>query len=401
MILTDSDNTGFVIGGGPFVNDTSQNLTSGAGFGFVNRNLSGTGQGGIAAAVWDDAGTVTYNTAADIALPRGTDVFLVGKVEFNVGGGSDDLLTLYNVDTNLTLDTPIATLTNPSATEGNLKFVAINSNRGLGFDEVRVATSFAGLLSEPPLPPESTVLINLGALTVPLYAPTTTATGNVAASMAYGSASNNVELLSVAFVNESHVGAFSSLTALPITLTDPAVEQTITVQFDNSLAGLNTNFATAAADLIFSWKEVGGSVTHAETASLLAVYRNLGAMVDATFTTNDVPPSANILTSYDVDVAPGDFASPASTSPALRKFPFSGQQDCRLEGQSFTLATGGQTTTVYSITFCKGENAVDWSNPSHLLLAVLKDTDDSQVGDTPVNRANGIFLAASSRKPAS
>lgn len=140
------DNAAFAIGGGPFANDTALTLSSGPGFGFQNRNLSGTGQG-IAAAVWDDGGVVTFNGAGDLALSRGTTAFLVGHVSFNTGTGGADVYKLYSVGVDLVLpDTPIATL-EVNATESLLDTVAQNTNRNPGMDELRIGTTYADVIA--------------------------------------------------------------------------------------------------------------------------------------------------------------------------------------------------------------------------------------------------------------
>ncbi len=108
-------------------------------------------------------------------------------------------------------------------------------------------------------------------LDMTLTAPATTAADTVDASFVYGIGSNNVEITDVFVADNS---AFTSLDTFPITLTDPTPSnQTLNIQFDNSVAGLTTDQQTTNGTISVVWNEIGGA-SQTNTLPVQATYIN-------------------------------------------------------------------------------------------------------------------------------
>ncbi len=137
-VLHDADaTTQFAIGGSSFADGSSGsgNLASVPGFGF---RATGNDTGTMGAQIWGNDGTRTANGAT-------TDfgdglLFLVGRVQFNAGVGGEDILSLYNVGTDLVLGTAFSTA-QADVDETALNTLTMSSNRGPGFDEIRLGTT--------------------------------------------------------------------------------------------------------------------------------------------------------------------------------------------------------------------------------------------------------------------
>ena len=114
-------------------------------------------------------------------------------------------------------------------------------------------------------------------LVLTLDAPATTTSGAVDASFTYGAGSNNVEITGVSFTG-AHAASFSSTDTFPISLTDPAVAQSLGIQFDNSVAGL-VHQETASATLSITWNEIG-SASQTKTLPVQASYNNAPATLN-------------------------------------------------------------------------------------------------------------------------
>ncbi len=153
-VLHEADaTTQFAIAGSGFADGSSGsgNLVTGPGFGF---RATGNDTGSMVAQIWGDGGTRTANGAT-------TDfgdglLFLVGRIQFNAGGGGEDILYLYNVGTNLVLGTAFSTA-QADVDETVLNTLTMSSNRGPGFDEIRLGLTLADVIpdgtSQPPVPP--------------------------------------------------------------------------------------------------------------------------------------------------------------------------------------------------------------------------------------------------------
>jgi len=108
-------------------------------------------------------------------------------------------------------------------------------------------------------------------LDISLFAPATLAEGTVDASFVYGTASsNNVDVTGVTF---SDPGSFSSLDSFPINLTDPSPSnETLTIQYDNSISNLSSIGESASGTMLVSWTEVGSGITNSTELPIVATY---------------------------------------------------------------------------------------------------------------------------------
>ncbi|VGO23171.1 CBM96 family carbohydrate-binding protein [Pontiella sulfatireligans] len=140
VIIRPSQNEGFAIAGSALAEDGSapDNTVDGnAGFGFVNSdNIN------LVAAVWNNAGARLDGTSL---LLTGVDIsqFIVGKISFNSGGSGEDVLSLYSVGTDLVLPGVPGATVQADLDETVLDTLTIESNRGPGYDEIRIGTSYA------------------------------------------------------------------------------------------------------------------------------------------------------------------------------------------------------------------------------------------------------------------
>ncbi len=122
----------------------------------------------------------------------------------------------------------------------------------------------------------------------------------------------NIEISSITITGESHAGAFSSLTTAPLVQLTPSPDTTpVTIQFDNTVAGL-TDGQTATATLTIVWDELDGS-TDQITLPLSATAQTAVTVVYDASTdlasqdTNDVD---NVIIRNDATVTVGEFVEP-------------------------------------------------------------------------------------------
>jgi hypothetical protein len=110
-------------------------------------------------------------------------------------------------------------------------------------------------------------------LDIALMAPATQAEGTVDASFSYGTSSNDVDITGVTFSNLSHgAGSFTCLDSFPVNLTIPtASNKTLTIQFDNTVAGLSYNESASGIALV-SWTELGSGTTNTVELPVGATY---------------------------------------------------------------------------------------------------------------------------------
>ena len=135
------------------------------GFGFFGApTIAGTG---IQAVTFDD-GVLTQGNPTGQSVVIGDNLaFIVGSIEFN-SGGTDDVITLYNVaETDTALGTAFATL---SADLDNSTFdtISISDGQASAFDEIRFGLSLAdvtpGQFAAVPEPSSMMILIGLSGL---------------------------------------------------------------------------------------------------------------------------------------------------------------------------------------------------------------------------------------------
>jgi hypothetical protein len=105
--------------------------------------------------------------------------------------------------------------------------------------------------------PDEAALVAEGDIAMELLAPATTTTGSV--WLAYGTASNDLEITAITVSDESHgVGSFNVVT-LPQTLASASyATNELEVAFDNSVAGLPYGSATGLVTV--TWTETGSGV---------------------------------------------------------------------------------------------------------------------------------------------
>jgi hypothetical protein len=147
--LYDSDsNTGFGIASESFADEQYPQFAAAGPVGFGFRHDGN----GLKGAAWDGsaAGPALTDTYLDTFLVEQV-YFLVGKVEFNNDGGLDTY-SLYSVGTNLSLGSPLFSLT-ADVDETLLDTITMNSNRGPGFDEIRLGLTLADVMPDGTTPP--------------------------------------------------------------------------------------------------------------------------------------------------------------------------------------------------------------------------------------------------------
>ncbi len=265
-VLYDADsNGGFGITASGFA-DNQYPSTTGPGFGLYH---DGSGAG-IQAATWDNSGTRTLSGAPGSPLTTEQVYFLVGKIEFNNAGGLDTY-TLYNVDTSLSLGTALFTMT-VDADENLLKTITFCTNRGPGYDEIRVGTTQADVIKT-----SAVFAFNLTPLdTQDIQAdyPATLATNSIVADYANHAAGVEIQALNVTGLSN----AFSAVTATPFTMTTPVpASSDLEFEFDatavTNITGATEAFnATGSVDVV--WTKVGTGVSETNTVELIGKFRN-------------------------------------------------------------------------------------------------------------------------------
>jgi hypothetical protein len=157
--LYDSDsNTGFGITSESFADEQYPQFAAAGPVGFGFRHDGN----GLKGAAWDgsSAGPTLTGTYID-AFPVEQVYLLVGKIEFNNAGGLDTY-SLYNVGTNLVVGSALFTLT-ADVDETLLDTITMNSNRGPGFDEIRLGLTLADVIPDGTTPPPQSPFETWGA----------------------------------------------------------------------------------------------------------------------------------------------------------------------------------------------------------------------------------------------
>lgn len=117
------------------------------------------------------------------------------------------------------------------------------------YDEALSAEDIAALYT-----PQTSFLVTPAEVALVLVSPSTAVTGSVAVSYV---AESDVEV-SVSVTNSTHPGAFSVVSATPMTLTEPSPSNTLVeFEFDNTAAGLTTNMESASCTVVIAWNLVG------------------------------------------------------------------------------------------------------------------------------------------------
>ena len=84
-------------------------------------------------------------------------------------------------------------------------------------------------------------------------------TGHVEAAFSSGISSNPVQITDITFNNETHPGAFASLTSVPLELTDPLPSNALlTIRFDPVAGGVASG-DVASSDVVVSWNDGGAT----------------------------------------------------------------------------------------------------------------------------------------------
>lgn len=117
-------------------------------------------------------------------------------------------------------------------------------------------------------------------------------TGTVAVSYAEGIPPTNVTITAVSVVYQSHAGAFSNVTALPLALNNPApASELLSIVFDNSVGGLAAGeTATGVVEIV--WNEVGSASSSTSSLPISATFlevndSNIIAVFDNAFINAD------------------------------------------------------------------------------------------------------------------
>ncbi|VGO19646.1 CBM96 family carbohydrate-binding protein [Pontiella sulfatireligans] len=141
-----SSNEGFAIGSGALLEDGSvpDYIDGDVGFGFMN-----TDNASARASIWSASGRT--DSSGVIAISQDAPILLAGYIEFNAGTSGEDRITLYPVTTNLTLGTSISL--ELDVDETTLNTLTMETNRGPGYDEIRLGRSFEDVVSDETTPP--------------------------------------------------------------------------------------------------------------------------------------------------------------------------------------------------------------------------------------------------------
>lgn len=171
-------------------------------------------------------------------------------------------------------DNAVAGLTHNQTATATLDIVWTEVGSGLS------QTNTISLSSTYSDPEVALVLSPSDELELSFKSPETTAAGTVSATYIQGQALTNVQITAISVVNESHSGAFTNVTSLPIVIPDPASNETFEIAFDNSVAGL-AEAATATGQVIVTWNELG-STNRTEVLSVSAT-RDTAAVMELNF----------------------------------------------------------------------------------------------------------------------
>ena len=122
----------------------------------------------------------------------------------------------------------------------------------------------------------------------------------------------NVDVSSITISGESHAGAFSSLTAAPLVMLTPTPDTTpVTIQFDNTVAGL-TEGQSATATLTIVWDELDGSTDQIAlplvATAIVAATVNYDASAD--WDSQNVNDIDHVVIQNDATVTVGEFVAP-------------------------------------------------------------------------------------------
>lgn len=94
----------------------------------------------------------------------------------------------------------------------------------------------------------------------------------IAASYLEGLSATNVAITSVSVVDQTHPGAFTNMTALPLTLNSPSpASESVSIEFDNSTAGLTAGqVATGVVQVV--WNDLSSASSSTSTVPVSATY---------------------------------------------------------------------------------------------------------------------------------
>ena len=126
--------------------------------------------------------------------------------------------------------------------------------------------------------------------------------------MSYTGAAN-VEVSAISISNESHAGAFTSLTAAPLVMHTPTPNVTpVSVHFDNAIAGL-VDGEFASATLTITWDKLDGTTEQAELP--IVAYAKAAVTIayeeDAQWGSKDVNDIDSVILRNDATVVVGEY----------------------------------------------------------------------------------------------
>jgi hypothetical protein len=171
-------------------------------------------------------------------------------------------------------DNGVAGLTHNQTATATLDLVWTEVGSGVSnTNEITLSSTYSD-------PDVALVLSPSDELELSFKSPETTATGPVSATYIQGQALTNVQITAISVVNESHSGAFTNITSLPIVIPDPSSNETFEIAFDNSVAGL-AEAATATGQVVVTWNELG-STNRTEVLSVSAT-RDTAAVMEMNF----------------------------------------------------------------------------------------------------------------------
>jgi hypothetical protein len=134
------------------------------------------------------------------------------------------------------------------------------------------------LVADAPAAPSADAVLELGSF-APMYVDNASGVVTGAVTVAYveGIPPTNVSITAVSVVDQSNPGAFTGLTALPLTLTNPSpATESLQVQFDNTVAGLTAG-QTATGMVEVVWNEVGSLSSSTSSVPVSATYLQVNA----------------------------------------------------------------------------------------------------------------------------
>ncbi|MDF7806343.1 hypothetical protein P4E94_02765 [Pontiellaceae bacterium B12219] len=184
-------------------------------------------------------------------------------------------------------------------------------------------------------------------------------------SIGYSTVSgSNVVVSSISISDETHAGAFSNLTVLPLVMSNALPATTsLAFNFDNTVAGL-TNGETATATATIDWMEEGG--TNGQFLVALSVTAREPLPASSISNTGSTFPTNDVLVGQEVFGGNGQTYLAGTASTKLGS------------GQTFTL-DGNKYISGFSVYVTAGKT---FDDGTHLLNVWLGAEDGTTAGET-------------------